>query len=94
MRERFKFVPSNAKIYTVDDKNPYKELFETENEKKSDIVIPIEKKEGTQLSTVANENSSTPVETSIIESSLQNDEFKESKCANLSRKLSKLSTQE
>jgi hypothetical protein len=74
LRERFKFVriPSNAKIYTVDDNNPYTELFE-------------------KLSTVSNENSSTPVETS---SSLQHDEDKESKCGNLSRKLSKLSTQE
>ncbi len=96
LRERFKFVhiPSNAKIYTVDDKNTYKELFEMENEKKSDRVIPIEKNEETQLSTVASENSSTPVETSKIESSLQHDEDKESKCGNLSRKLSKLSTQE
>jgi hypothetical protein len=66
-------------------------LFEKENGKKSDIVIPIEKNEETQLSTVANENSSTPVGTS---SSLQHDEDKESKCGNLSRKLSKLSTQE
>ena len=81
LRERFKFVhiSSNAKLYTVDDANPYIELFVKENEKKSDPVIPIEKNEETQLSTFANENSSTPVETSNIESSLQHDEVKESK---------------
>jgi hypothetical protein len=88
LRERFKFahIPSNAKIYTVDNNNPYIELFEMENEKKSDRVIPIEKNKETQLSTVASENSSTPVETSNIESGLQHDEDKASKCGNLSRK--------
>jgi hypothetical protein len=94
LKERFKFVhiPSNANIYTVDDNNPYIELFEKENIKTS--IVPIATNEGKQLSTAANENSNTPVETLNIESSLQHEENEESKCGNLSRKLSQLSTQE